>query len=259
MFKEILKIFKRKEKSSRPKALVFVDYEHWFFCLKKFYNLTPDIIEWRKELEGKYEIVDLIVFADFIQEGIQEQLNKIRLVTNSIIETRQATDKYKKDMTDFVMLDSIYQAANEKNDVDAYIIVTGDAHFQSVVKYLKQKRKRVVIYGVKNGFSNQLKTIADEAIELPVSDEMLKGLYPLIVGNMNFVSGKFNIVPTYAATARTLSKQYDIPEELFRAALTEMLRAGLLYTKEQRVEFNKFVTVLSPDWEKLVEAGLWEY
>ena len=260
MLKDFLKIFKRSRENRKTKAVAFVDFENWFFALKKFYNLKPDVIEWRKGLEEKFELQDLYVFGNFTSVEMKEELPKIRCVTNSIIETQQGTDKYEKDMTDFVMLDFIYQYVNENADIDTYIIFSGDAHFQSVVNYLIQKcGKKVVAYGIKNAFSNQLKLIASEAVELPASEQILEGLYPLIVKNMDYVSGKFTIIPTYAATARTLAKEYDIPEELFRAALTDMLEKGLLCTKKQRVGFNQFVSVISANWEALVEAGLWSY
>ena len=57
--------------------------------------------------------------------------------------------RYKKDMTDFIMLDYIYQTAALRPEIGVYILFTGDAHFQSVTKYLAQRLgKEVVIYGV---------------------------------------------------------------------------------------------------------------
>ena len=260
MLKDFFKVFKRSRKNKKPKAIAFVDFENWFLSLKKFYNLKPDVMKWRRQLEEKYELQDVYVFGNFIDNEMREELPKIRCVTNSIIETQQGTENYEKDMTDFVMLDYIYQYVNEHTDVDTYIIFTGDAHFQSVIKYLRQKHgKTVIVYGIKKTFSNQLKLIASEAIELPASDQILEGLYPLIVKNMDYVSGKFNIIPTFSSTARTLAKQYGVAEELVKAALVDMLDKGILSKKQQRVAFNQFIPVLSANWDALVEAGLWSY
>ena len=260
MLKDFFKVFKRSRKTKKPKAIAFVDFENWFLSLKKFYNLKPDVMKWRRQFEEKYELQDVYVFGNFIDNEMREELPKIRCVTNSIIETQQGTENYEKDMTDFVMLDYIYQYVNEHTDVDTYIIFTGDAHFQSVIKYLRQKHgKTVIVYGIKKTFSNQLKLIASEAIELPASDQILEGLYPLIVKNMDYVSGKFNIIPTFSSTARTLAKQYGVAEELVKAALVDMLDKGLLSKKQQRVAFNQFIPVLSANWDALVEAGLWSY
>lgn len=201
-----------------------------------------------------------MVFANFSYNGIRGELTKIRCVTNSIIETQQMIANFTKDMTDFIMLDYIYQYVNEHPDTDTFIIFTGDAHFQSVVKYLIQKHnKKVIVYGVKDAFSSQLKLVASESIEFPVSSEIVRGFYPLIVKNMAYVSEKFTIVPTFSSTARVLSTHYKVSEELVKTALNEMLEKGLLYTRKQRVGFNQFETVIAADWEALVKEGLWSY
>lgn len=71
---------------------------------------------------------------------------------------------FKKDFTDFIMLDKIYQTAYSDKDIDTYIIFTGDSHFTSVVLFLKNVcRKKVVVYGVKNAFSGQLMTAASKS------------------------------------------------------------------------------------------------
>lgn len=248
------------DKEKKAKAIAFVDYEHWFYSYRKLYHLKPDVIEWRKQLEENYCLEDVMVFADFSYKEIRDELTKIRCVTNSIIETQQTMTNSKKDMTDFIMLDYIYQYVSEHPKTNTYILFTGDAHFQSVIKYLIQKcGKKVIVYGVKDAFSNQLKQIASNWFELPASEDILKGLYPLIVNNMAYVAGKNRIVPTFNATARALSKQNDVSEQLIKAALVEMINKGLLYTQKYRVEFNRSVNVLAANWEALVKEGLWSY
>lgn len=245
--------------TGKPKAIAFVDYEHWYYSYQQFYHISPKISEWRKQLNEKYQLEDVMVFANFSDSEIREDLAKIRTVTNSIIETQQVT-KIEKEMTDFIMLDYIYQYVNEHPDTETFILFTGDAHFQSVVKYLIQKKnKNVVVYGVKNAFSSQLKAIASEAVELPASEEAIRSLYPLIVENMAYVSSRFDIVPTFSATARKISEQHGVAEECVKAALNDMKRKGYLYSHSQRVSFNQYVPVLAADWDKLAQAGLWSF
>ena len=245
--------------TEKPKAIAFVDFEHWYYSYQQFYHISPKISEWRKQLDEKYQLEDVMVFANFSDGEIREDLAKIRTVTNSIIETQQVT-KIEKEMTDFIMLDYIYQHVNEHPDTEVYILFTGDAHFQSAVKYLMQKKnKTVVVYGVKNAFSSQLKAVASEAVELPASDDVIRSLYPLIVENMAYVSSRFDIVPTFSATARKISEQHSISEEIVKAALNDMKRKGYLYTRKQRVSFNQFVPVLAANWDILAQAGLWSF
>lgn len=242
------------------KAIVFVDFEHWYYSYQRLYHLKPDPMKWRKELEKNYQIEDIMVFADFSHKGIREELNNVRCITNTIIETQQTYTYYKKDMTDFIMLDYIYQFENEHADINTYIIFTGDGHFQSVVKYLTQKhQKEVLVYGVKDAFSNYLKTAATRVVELPAAGDTLKGFYPLIVKNLAYVTEKPEIIPTFSGTVKAVSLHNDIPKELVSAALAQMIEIGLVYKRQQRVEFNKTVKIVAANWEALAKAGLWTY
>lgn len=114
-----------KPACSKPKAIVFVDYEHWFYSYRKLYHMTPDIFNWQKKLEETYFLNDIMVFANFSGREIREELTKLRTITNSIIETQQITN-FAKEMTDFIMLDYIYQYVIEHPEVDTFILFTGE-------------------------------------------------------------------------------------------------------------------------------------
>lgn len=247
-------------KEEKPKAIVFIDYEHWYYSYQKLYGLKPDPVQWRQGLDTGIYIEDIMVFADFSHKGIQEEIGKLRSLTNTIIETQQAFSHYKKDMTDFIMLDYIYRYVIDHPGVSTYILVTGDGHFQSVVKYLLHKQeKRVIIYGVKDAFSNQLKHTGAECIQMPADGDVLKEYYKFIVQNLSYVAEKPNIIPTFMGTVNAVSARYSVPEELVHAALNEMMNKKLVYQMEQKVAFNKKVNVIKANWDKLVECGLWSY
>lgn len=242
------------------RAIAFVDYEYWYYSLQKLYHLKPDPVEWRRRLEEQYRLEDIMVFADFSHKGIREEISKLRNITNTIIETQNTFNHYKKDMTDFIMLDYIYQFVSEHGDIRNYILFTGDGHFQSVVKYLNQRLGRhVTVYGIKDAFSTQLRNAATEAIELPAKDEVLRGFYPMIVANLAYVSERVHIIPTFQGTVRAVAGKNQVPEEMVHAAVAEMLGKGLIYQKEQAVNFNRRVKVLAADWDALVKEGLWSY
>lgn len=170
------KLFKNKNAVKKDKAIVFVDYEHWYYSIQKNFGLKPEPVSWRRKLEEQYDLEDVMVFADFGHKGIDGELTKLRNMTNTIIETQQTFSRYKKDMTDFIMLDYIYQTAYTKPDITTFIIFTGDGHFQSVTKYLIQKlNKKVIIYGVRDSVSKQLRTVASECYMLPTDAETLRG------------------------------------------------------------------------------------
>ena len=103
------KLFKNKNAVKKDKAIAFVDYEHWYYSIQKNFGLKPEPVSWRRKLEEQYDLEDVMVFADFGHKGIDGELTKLRNMTNTIIETQQTFSRYKKDMTDFIMLDYIYQ------------------------------------------------------------------------------------------------------------------------------------------------------
>lgn len=250
----------RKKVQGPPKAIVFVDYEHWYYSYQNLYGLKPDPIEWRKKLELTYQLEDVMVFADFSHKGIKDELSKLRSMTNTIIETQQTFRNYKKDMTDFIMLDYIYQISALRPDIPTVIIFTGDGHFQSVTKYLIQRlRKEVIVYGVKDAFSSHLKDVATSYIELPVAENILEAYYPMIVRNLSEVTERPTIIPTFLGTVAAVSRRNEAPETLVHAALSEMLKKGFVYQREQKVNFNRTIKVVAANWDKLEQAGLWSF
>ena len=95
--------------SGKPRAIAFVDYEYWYFSYQNLFRMEPDVKSWRKELDEDYDILDIMVFAEFSSnQRLQNQITPLRNITNTIIETHQQTRTRKKDMTDFIMQDYIH-------------------------------------------------------------------------------------------------------------------------------------------------------
>lgn len=247
-------IFKKKNK-----AMVFVDYEYWFYSYKTRYGIRPNPAKWRASLEGTYNIDDVMVFANFSSPGLNGELDSIRAMTNTIIETGSDSQKAKKDMTDFVMLDYIYQCADSRRDIGTYILFTGDGHFQSVVKYLTQKKhKKVVLFGVTDSFSKRLSSVADEVNLLPLDGEFYETYMRYVVLDLDYCSKKETIIPTINSTADAVSRRRNLPDEQVRATIIKMLDEGYLYQRFRYVEFGRKVKVIAPKWEKLIEDGIWD-
>ncbi len=246
--------------ASKPKAIAFIDYEHWFYSYQNLFGMRPDVESWRRDISAEYEFEDIYIFGEFSHKGIHDELSKLRSITNTIIETQQPLGQHKKDMTDFIMLDYIYQHAALHPETDTYIIFTGDGHFLSAVRYLTQRlNKRVIVYGVNGAFSTHLREVASESRELPDAETSYRQCCEMIVSNIAYVSDKQNIISSFNGTVSAVARYNKIPEELVRQSLRRMLDEGLLVQKEQRVDFNRKVKVIRANWEALVAAGLWSY
>lgn len=246
-------------RNNKKKALVFVDYEYWFYSYINRYGIRPDVSAWRKELESRYTIVDIMIFADFNSPSIGEELANLRTITNTIIETGTATQVRKKDMTDFVMLDYIYQSVSDRSDVGTYVIFTGDGHFQSVVKYLGQKcHKNVVVYGVDYTFSNRLKAVAQSFELLPTQQELDDCHSKMILKYFARINNKRNVTPTFWGTIEAVAKFNSVPEDSIKASLLRLITNEYVSQREIKLEKDKTVRIVVPDWDKLRRDGVFE-
>ena len=247
-----------RDENEKEKAIAFVDYEHWYYSYRKMLHIQTDVLSWRKELDERFQIEDVLVFGDFSYAGINDDLNKLRTITNSVISTAQPRALHRKDMTDFVMLDYIYQTTSLRPEISTYILFTGDGHFQSVVKYLVQKLgKRVIVYGVLGATSARLKDVASETHELPTTHDVVLKRYKMVIENMVYAS-KRDIITTFHSTAEAVSRHYNVPQTEAYATINDMLDKGFLVRKQRRVDFNRTVKIIAADWDKLIQAGRWE-
>ncbi len=239
--------------------MIFVDYEHWHVSLYKKYSMRPQIRQWRDSIAKDYEIQDIYFFGDFSNPGMKYEIPKIREVTNNVIETQNTSQFYKKDFTDFIMLDYIYQHAIEKNSPDTFIIFTGDGHFSSVVKFLvNNRKKKVIIYAVKDSLSGMLRSSAGHCIELPTDDQVNLHYYSMIAGHViprKNEKGK-DILPTFVPTVNTVADKYKLERELIKGKLEEMIAKGYIVQEYKTIGWHKHIKVLYLDKERSEADGI---
>ena len=249
-----------KKTDGKPVAVAFVDYEHWYISMNKLYNMKPNIQGWIKEMNEKYDVKEVTFFADFSNLSLSNEIPRIREVTNNIIQTTNAGAHYKKDFTDFIMLDHIYQRAMSADDVDTFIIFSGDGHFSSVVSCLKNKcRKDVGIYGIKDAFSTQLKNTASWYTELPNENEAFAPYYQMILNNLKNLENKRyrNAKPTYARTVEVVSEFNSVSPEKVKQGLDSLINKGYILKEDIRVDSKK-VTTLKARWHLLIKDNIWQ-
>lgn len=258
-------LFRRQSNHRKPHAIAFVDYEHWYISLEKLHKQKPDIKAWFNEISAKYDVKDIIFFADFSNTAIRLEIPKIREVSSTIIETQNASVHHKKDFTDFIMLDHIYQKAVESQGIDTFIIFSGDGHFSSAVSFLVTRRKKeVVVYGVKDAISTQLKNCATSSYELPGRDEELFNCYKAILSSLKPLTEKNNkkkkgkrSYPTFWATVEAVSRKNKIDKGYVTKALRKLMEDGYVYQKSAKVSAVKTIKVLNVNWDSAKKDGLW--
>ncbi|MBR5515928.1 MAG: NYN domain-containing protein [Clostridia bacterium] len=249
--------------SIKPKAVVFVDFEHWYISMTKMYERKPDIKGWYTEMSGKYNVTEVCFFGDFSHPALRAEIPRIREVTNFVIETQNVSPRHKKDYTDFIMLDHIYQRAMTGNDIDTFIIFSGDGHFSSVVSFLCIKLgKNVGIYGVRDAISNQLKNSASWVIEIPTKNAENLEYYRMILRNLKRLAEvsqgkKKKQRPAFWPTVEAVSKYNDADKEKVTNVLRQMIEEGYIYQTTERLR-TKTVKVLNVDWKKVDKDGIFE-
>ncbi|NLY69752.1 MAG: NYN domain-containing protein [Clostridiales bacterium] len=261
----MLSIFKRRQKQqkpSKPRAIAFVDYEHWFISLDKLHRMRPDIKDWRDELASKYELKELIFFADFSNPLIRPELARIREVSNYIIETQNTSSSFKKDFTDFIMLDHIYQKAMTATDVDVFILFTGDGHFNSVTNFLiSQMGKTVGVYAVRDAVSSQLRNTASFTVTVPHEDDSYLEYYRMILRNMKYLqsnSRKRRSYPSFLPTVQNVARINNVPQSAIADALQKLIANGYInQTHERPHGSSRSIKVLHVNWEKCRADGIY--
>lgn len=264
--KAVLNLFKTKrkphqDKAAKPRAVAFVDYEHWFISLDKLYHVRPDIKGWRDELATKYELKELIFFADFSNPSIRPEISRIREVSNYIIETQNTSSSFKKDFTDFIMLDHIYQKAMTSSDIDVFILFTGDGHFNSVTNFLiSQLDKTVGVYGVRDAMSNQLRNTASFTVTVPAEEESSLEYSRMILRNMKFLqnnTGKRRSYPSFMPTVENVARINNVPQNQIADALRKLIEDGYINQTQERPYGARSIKVLRVDWEKCRADGIY--
>ena len=260
----MFRLFSRRKKGNhKPCAVAFVDFEHWYISLDKMYHQKPDIKAWRDKLNEKFDISEMIFFADFSNPSLRQEIPKIREVSNYIIETQNASANFKKDFTDFIMLDHIYQKAMNSEDIDTFILFSGDGHFNSVVNFLTTKlNKEVGVYGIRDAMSNQLRNTATWCVTIPELNDPMIETYKAIIKNMKYLkdtnknSGKF--YPTFWTTVETVAKINKLSKKTVAEALRSMIAKGYITQLSEKLPDGKSIKYLSVKWDKCRNDGICE-
>lgn len=254
-------LFRKKRKSNRnnlPRAVAFVDYEHWYISLERIHGLRPNIDAWFDDLKEKCNLEEVIFFANFSKFKEKEvETKRIRAFTNKIIDTYNPDQYYMKDYTDFIILDNIYQKALSSSDVNLFIIFSGDGHFSSVVAFLRNFcNKKVGIYAVKGSLNHNLAKNADWTEVVPTEED-----FDLPIQNYIFTCLEENERAknhlTFNKIVELTSSKYSVDLELVRRNLSELIDNGYISQEQERVGRNRYLRVLNANWEKIKNENAW--
>ena len=246
---------------SKPAAIAFVDYEYWYVALDRHYHTRPDLSAWKAELCEKYDLKDLIVYGNFANNSLRAELPAISGITEHIVETQVPFRSHKKDQTEFLLLNGIYQQALTDPSVEAYVLFSGDGHFAPALEFLRDRcGKTVDVYAVRDSYSRQLIAAATCCTLTPEEIDWTAKCANMILTNLKYLEtnavGDKPVRPSFRATVDAVSRYRHLPKADVEHTLCWMLENGYA---EQYVEFldEKDVRLIRVNWEKCTADGLY--
>ncbi len=247
--------------NGKKRVMVYVDFEHWYISMDKLFHSKPDLKAFRDELSDRYDIIDIAFFGDFSNVSLRSEIQNIRMISNTIIETQNTSPNFEKDFTDFIMLDHIYQSAIGEKNIDAYVIFTGDGHFSSAVSFLANKcRKEVGVYAVKGAVSNQLVSCATYVKLVPDISEIDRKYAACILESLKKLydknKGSKKVYPTFWATVEVVSKSRKLNREKTGDTLRALMRHGYVYQTKETVKKKDTIKVLNVNWQAVTRDKL---
>lgn len=248
--------WERFKKNTVKTAVVCIDYEYWFTAYYKMYRDKPNLAKIRNMLEQQYCIKEITVFANWANNVRKNERENLQRMAEHIINTGLGVENQNEYMTEFIMLDYIYQYEIENPQTDCYIIFSNSECFCPAIKFLRNRKKEVCVLGVRNNLSTKLKEVANKSIEVPSAEEVQKKYFRLIVQNFAYVSDKPGIIPTFRTTVKSVARYNDISEVKIHIALEEMINIGLVIQRKWEVEPGKTIKVLDADWQRVRAEGL---
>jgi len=234
-------------------TFVFIDYEYLFFRFKQSFSAKPMLDEIVDDINSIATVSRFTIFGDFSKPELSYERNRIRTITNNIIDCAYSNESSVKDYTDFIMLDHIYQSLYHTDDVEQFIIITGDGHFSSVIAFIKRNRKKVIgVYGLAGSLHRQLCDCSTWAKEISVAegDELEYQTY--LLRNLHDAETKGKL-PTFGRTVDYTQGRYGGDRFLYERVLRNLIDEGYVVSSLcTSVEGREF-KMLSVNWERVRE------
>jgi len=238
------------EETQKPITAVFIDYESLYLSFMNQFAMAPDLEPMIEDVKKYGRVLKIKVFGDFTKPEINQERNRIRQVTTDIIDCGNEVGKLKKDFTDFIMLDHMYQEIIQNPSVQQYVLFTGDGHFSSVATFLKTFMDKVVgVYGVPGTLSHQLRDCCSWSKLINMVDEEDAVYQMNLLRNFKAIEQK-GLVPTFRKTIEHAARIYGGNENKYELILREMITDGYVSRQVVTVNGNEFMSI-SPVWEKI--------
>lgn len=165
---------------------LFIDYENIHISLERQYHIIPDPNKLAalltEEVKKRGKIVIGQAYADWEEyEGVQPALKKQGIDPRYVLSKKTVKGDEKgqvtisrKNSSDIALALDASEVLHTRDDIDTFVVVSGDRDFIELVSKLHNRNKCVIIFGVEKTTSHELVDSSDEFITI----EKLFGITP---------------------------------------------------------------------------------
>ncbi|MDR1531332.1 MAG: NYN domain-containing protein [Clostridiales bacterium] len=234
-------------------SVVFIDYEYLYLSFLKIFKVQPNLNSILNEVKANGRIQKIKVFGDFTKNEINQERSRIRTITSDIIDCGNEALENKKDFTDFIMLDHIYQETIQNTSIGQFIFFTGDGHFSSVSTFLRTfMDKTVGVYGITKTLSRQLNECSTWTKYIEVVDDADEIYQQRLIRNFKFAQEK-SIILTFRNTVEHTHNNYGGDINKYEYVLRKMIDDGYVSSEICTAFSDREFRMIIPQWHKIQE------
>ncbi len=234
-----------------PTTMVFIDYESLYISFTKQYSMPPPLTEIINEIRTVGKITSIKVFGDFTKPELSQERNRVRTITSDIIDCGNESGVLKKDFTDFIMLDHVYQEVIKNSRIKQFIFITGDGHFSSAATFMRSYMDKTVgVYGVLGSLSRHLTDCASWAKVIKAVDEDELVYQHNLIRNLKSAETR-GLLPTFMKTCEHTVRNFGGDQFRYENVLRQMIEDGYINTVIIESLENRQMRMLQVNWEKV--------
>ncbi len=237
-----------------PYSIVFIDYEYLYISFDSRYSCPPMLEEICNEIKQHGKVAKIYAFGDFSSPALNGERNRVRTITSNIIDCANESTMLKKDFTDFIMLDTIYQELIQNPAIEQFIFVTGDGHFSSAATFLRNfMGKTVGVYGVNGSLSRQLIDCSSWAKVITAIDGDEQEYQRNLLRNLKKAEDRGTIA-TFLKSVEHTVRAYGGDEYRYEEMLRRLIDTQHVNSVTTRMNENREIKILVADWDKVRET-----
>lgn len=233
----------------KKKTAVFIDHESWFYGMKN-YGLAPDVDSVLGEIESENEVVLRGAFGNISDVNGLSDIEREKLSKFGYELTYTYEGISKEDLTDFVVVDTIYRAMFGREDIEKFIILSGDSHYITVVRTLAEFGKEVEVWAVAGTLSAMYDSFTTRVIYPDYDAEMTSRILDELV-----IVDALGGAMTTPMCAKKVSMKYGYTYEAVRNQLFILSVRGMVVEQTYLNVRGKHVVRLAKNDKKLETVG----